>query len=182
MSFINASTGNTFVDFAYSTASLGVNAGRLGANLLGVQSNLEVVGIGVGNVRRVRVWDDLYVKGDSIVAGNVVASTFRLVGSLLANRVVTTDASGNFTLFGPTVQTSQIAYLAGLTSSVQTQLDSKLSATGLVSIGNLIATGNVSAACQRLTRWRASKGAHRSAVRRSESAAFQWRNPAVPGS
>ena len=146
MSFINASTGNTFVDFAYSTASLGVNAGRLGANLLGVQSNLEVVGIGVGNVRRVRVWDDLYVKGDSIVAGNVSASTFRLVGSLLANRVVTTDASGNFTLFGPTVQTSQIAYLAGLTSSVQTQLDSKLSATGLVSIGNLIATGNVSAA------------------------------------
>ena len=146
MSFINASVGNTFVDFAYSTASLGVNAGRLGANLFGVQSNVEIVGIGVANVRRVRVWDDLYVQGDATAVGNVAASTFRLVGNLLANRVVTTDASGNFTLFGPTVQTSQIAYLAGLTSSVQTQLDSKLSATGLVSIGNLIATGNVSAA------------------------------------
>ena len=73
--------------------------------------------------------DDNLIVGDGVSNGNLT------VNSLTANRVVTTD--GSKILASSATTATELGYLSGATSSIQTQLDSKLPLAGGTMTGTL---------------------------------------------
>ena len=80
---------------------------------------------------------DKKFKSNVVAEGNLQVDNLLKLPSVTANRALTLDASGN--VADSTVTDTELGYLSGTTSAVQTQLDAK--ATTAFAIAQAVALG-----------------------------------------
>lgn len=88
--------------------------------------------------------DEVYLKTDAGSSTNWVNIITGAGASLTASRATESDGSGN--LISSTVTATELGYLSGVTSALQTQLDAKLALAGGTMTGNLVLNADATAA------------------------------------
>lgn len=97
----------------------------------------EVSAIGAGQIRTITMPNanvDLGALTDSNISASAAISLSKLA-ALTASRLLVSDGSG--VISASTVTSTEAGYLAGVTSSIQTQIDGKLSLSGGTMTGNI---------------------------------------------